>query len=61
MSLKTDGSIQSSQTTLITSIIRHQINIILCIQSLPKDKVKLNDGETFGAELIANRLLNGVK
>ena len=31
------------------------------LESYSKDKVKLNDGETFGAELIANRLLNGVK
>ena len=34
---------------------------IMYLESYSKDKVKLNDGETFGAELIANRLLNGVK
>ena len=30
---------------------------ILYLNSFPKDKVKVNDGETFGAELIANRIL----
>ena len=30
---------------------------ILYLNSFPKDKVKLNDGETFSAELIANRIL----
>ena len=34
---------------------------IMYLESYSKDKVKLNDGETFGAELIANRLLNIVK
>ena len=34
---------------------------ILYLNAYPKDKVKLNDGETFGAELIANRLLNSFK
>ena len=34
---------------------------IMYLESYSKDKVKLNDGETFYAELIANRLLNGVK
>ena len=34
---------------------------ILYLDSYPKDKVKLNDGETFGAELIANRLFSNLK
>ena len=34
---------------------------VMYLESYSKDKVKLNDGETFGAELIANRLLNIVK
>ena len=34
---------------------------ILYLESYPKDKVKLNDGETFGAELIANRLFSNLK
>ena len=34
---------------------------ILYLNAYPKDKVKLNDGETFGAELIANRTLTNFK
>ena len=34
---------------------------ILYLNSYSKDKVKLNDGETFGAELIANRILTNYK
>ena len=34
---------------------------ILYLNAYPKDTVKLNDGETFGAELIANRLYNSFK
>ena len=34
---------------------------ILYLNAYPKDKVKLNDGETFGAELIANRLFSNLK
>ena len=34
---------------------------ILYLNSYSKDKVKLNDGETFGAELIANRIFSNLK
>mgnify|MGYP007044219663 FL=1 len=34
---------------------------ILYLSSYSKDKVKLNDGETFGAELIANRIFSNLK
>ena len=34
---------------------------VVTLTGYPKDKVKVGNGETFGAELIANRLLNGVK
>ena len=34
---------------------------ILYLNSYSKDKVELNDGETFGAELIANRILTNYK
>ena len=34
---------------------------ILYLNSYSKDKVKVNDGETFGAELIANRILTNYK
>ncbi len=34
---------------------------ILYLNSYPKDTVKLNDGETFGARLIADRIFNNFK
>ena len=34
---------------------------ILYLNSYPKDQVKLNDGETFGARLIADRIFNNLK
>ena len=34
---------------------------ILYLKSYTKDKVTLNDGETFGAELIANRIFSNLK
>ncbi len=34
---------------------------ILYLNAYPKDQVKLNDGETFGARLIADRIFNNLK